>query len=296
MNGQDKIITISHDTIECKILSISSTHLNYEQTSGDHIVGKFIPVSEVAEYYKGSGRRNMLNVDNSTVTLRLRPESFRFRHWLAGVGSGGSYLTASTVEAENVLVNEGIPRNNAENYYTKFRNGVQVNANIHYLFDIGNDVLDMGIGLKYRYSSFSAQMDAMLTTQSYVYLQYAINEKAYINYLGLSYILQHWLGQNRKFGLACEVSAGYVSFRDETRSEQYNFLGTGKTFGLNAGIIFAYYLFDYMSLNVDFNYFSAVLKRLNVSDGVSSIVVEFEKGKDNNLSHLNYSLGVRFHF
>ncbi|MDR1182470.1 MAG: hypothetical protein LBL13_10885, partial [Bacteroidales bacterium] len=52
MNGQDRIITVNSDTIDCKILSISETHLNYEQSEGEHAVGKFIPVSQVLKYYK----------------------------------------------------------------------------------------------------------------------------------------------------------------------------------------------------------------------------------------------------
>jgi hypothetical protein len=283
MNGQDRIITVRNDTVECRILSISPTHLNYEQRSGKRIVGKFIPVSEVAEYYRASGSRDV-----------------KFRHWQAGIGFGGSYLTASTVEPENILVMEtGMPRDKAEDYYRKYRTGMQVNARIHYLFDVGSDILDIGTGLKYRLSSFSSQTDLVLETyQPYVYTPFSINEKVYINYLGAPFIMQLWLGQNHRFRLAGEISAGYVHFRGEARFKglQRNLLATGNTFGGNAGIIFAYCPLDYMSVNIDANYFSAVLKRVKFSDGIVSETVNLEKNNYENLSHLNCSFGIRFHF
>jgi hypothetical protein len=299
MNGQDRIITVRNDTIECKILSISSTHLNYEQTKGNRTVGKFISVSEVAEYYKDSGSQDIQHTDKPVKALRLRSESIPFRHWQAGIGFGGSYLTGSTYEAENLLVSgAGIPRNDVEEYYKKYRNGIHVNADIHYLFDIGSDIFDIGVGLKYRLSSFSSQMDVVMVTDPYIYSTLAMDEKVYINYMGASYITQLWLGQSHKFKLAYEMSAGYVHFRGEARysGAQRNLLATGSTFGGNTGIVFTYYPFDYMSVNVDFNYFSAVLKRMKMSDGVYSETVDLERNNYENLSHLNYSFGVRFHF
>jgi len=55
VSGQDKIITIQQDTIHCRIVSISPTHIQYEQTAEDgYMVGKLIPTEQVSEYLRSS--------------------------------------------------------------------------------------------------------------------------------------------------------------------------------------------------------------------------------------------------
>jgi len=55
VSGQDKIITIQHDTIFCRIVSVSSTHIQYEQKDENQdIVGKFLPTEQILEYYRNS--------------------------------------------------------------------------------------------------------------------------------------------------------------------------------------------------------------------------------------------------
>jgi hypothetical protein len=303
MDGQDKIITIHHDTVECKIISVSSTHINYEQTDGVYTVGKFIPVSEVLEYYKSSENRSIKNV--SKVSKPEPPgqlhwsrfDALPFRHWQAGIQLGGSYLTASSAVAENILVNAGIPKADVSDYYKKLRQGVYASANILYLFDTG---IDVGIGMKYRLSSFSSKMDVTLAAQPYIYIRIMESENIYLNYIGLSSIVQHWIGQNRKFKLSYEVSSGYVHLRDEIRIDNLiaknNSLVTGQTFGGDIGFAVDYYPVDFLSINANINYFVAVFRQLRFSEQGYSEVVMLDRDNYENVSHLNCSIGIQFHF
>ena len=45
--GQDRIITIWHDTIHCRILSVSENHIHYEQKVDGYMVGRFMPTEQV---------------------------------------------------------------------------------------------------------------------------------------------------------------------------------------------------------------------------------------------------------
>ena len=55
ISGQDKIITIQHDTIFCRIISISPAHIHYEQISENgYTIGKFIPTEHILEYFRSS--------------------------------------------------------------------------------------------------------------------------------------------------------------------------------------------------------------------------------------------------
>jgi hypothetical protein len=83
--GQDKIITKLNDTVSCRIVSISYTHIRYEQTEDGRTVGKFIPVEEVLTYFQSN---------YSSPKSRLKSQLSN--HWRAGIQFGGSYLLAST--------------------------------------------------------------------------------------------------------------------------------------------------------------------------------------------------------
>jgi len=53
ISGQDKIITIEQDTIHCRIISVSPTHIQYEQKAeNENTVGKFIPAEQVLVYFR----------------------------------------------------------------------------------------------------------------------------------------------------------------------------------------------------------------------------------------------------
>ena len=78
ISAQDKIITIQNDTIHCRILSVSPTYIQYEQTAENGFVtGKFIPTEQVfigSVVYKTSSH--------------LTPSQFNdFSRWLFYTGS-----------------------------------------------------------------------------------------------------------------------------------------------------------------------------------------------------------------
>jgi len=54
VSGQDKIITIQNDTIHCRIISVSSTRIQYEQKMDGYMAGKFIPTEQVLTYLRTS--------------------------------------------------------------------------------------------------------------------------------------------------------------------------------------------------------------------------------------------------
>jgi len=87
--GQDKIITIQNDTIFCRILSVSDTHIQYEQNEDGYTVGKFIPTEQVLEYF-----RNFQSSENTSNYQSLQPVrkhylGFRFTNGVGGYSGYG---------------------------------------------------------------------------------------------------------------------------------------------------------------------------------------------------------------
>jgi hypothetical protein len=282
--------------------------LNYEQFDGQQTVGKFIPVSQVLEYRKNVESNNTPAKQNvrypKNEMRRSLFSDMTFRHWQAGVQLGGSYIFTSSADAEQSLISVGvIPTSAVKDYYKKLRHGLQLGANIYYFFNynFGN----IGLGVKYRLFSFSSQLDVMAPNVSPSYLYYSLseNEKLYINYYGIaSFAVQIWLDEGRRFQLAPDISLGYTTYRDEIRfgnqnvGSMNNMLTTGSTIGADAGISFYYYPLNYLSLNANIAYFSAIFRELTVSDKTQSQTVTLDKQHYENVSQLTYSIGVQFHF
>jgi hypothetical protein len=289
-------------------VSISSTHINYEQTDDGYTVGKFIPVSEVREYYTGAMRQSAQYARRTDrVKYSRQRSSAFFQPWQMEARFGGSYLTASTIVAENSLSANGISSATVHDFYQKLRHGVHFGVNVRRLFDVLDGRVNIGAGLKYRLSSFSSRLDVMLP-QSNNYYRFAADENVYLNFWGISYFVQHWLGQGQRFKLTYEIAWGYAYMRDELRFDEGqavmpydndvlpNMLSQGNALGADAEITFSYRHSKWLSVNVGAGYFATTFKRLTVSNKYDAVSIKLERGEYENASHLNYSAGIQFHF
>jgi hypothetical protein len=313
MSGQDRIITVNNDTIECRILSISSARINYEQDAGDYTVGKFIPVSEVSSYYKGVAR-NSGSPQTGRQSERQNP-SLSAR-WLSEVRFGGAYLTSSTAGEESDLINSGISEDDAKDYSKKYRHGIHLDAKICYIPEIFDGNINLGVGVKYKFFTFSSNIDEMIKSpykdMAYVMpfidlmnFQFLANNRVYLNYAGVVFVARQWLDTKRRFNLMCDVSAGYLYYRHEVSvsSGLYMFIGlpptisaleTGHTIGADFGLTFAYHPLERLAITAGANFFVAKLK--NMDTRISDASVEMAEPTPINLSNLNYAIGLRFNF
>jgi hypothetical protein len=297
--GQDKIITTHNDTVECRIVSISSTHINYELTVDGYTVGKFIPISEVAEYNMGTAKP-VAKEANKTIPIQyVPPKRASLKPWQMGTQFGGSYLTASTADAENALSNLGVPSDESRAYYKKLKHGMHLGVTVRRLFETIDGETNMGMGLKYRFSLFSSNLDVMVP-QWYLYYNFAETENIYMHYWGLSYFVQQWLDKGHKFKITSEISGGFAYLRDEVRFDNPvindNMLATGKTLGADGELFFSYYPLDYLSINIGGGYFISKFREFTFSTGNKVQTVSFDGDDVEDYSHLHYSIGIQFHF
>ena len=103
--GQDKIITVQQDTILCRIISISPTHIQYEQREDGHIIGRFISTEQVLKYFRTA------HSPTHTPRYHTRRERSKPPHrWLIGMYPGGATLLGSTANNEKSMIEMGIPK------------------------------------------------------------------------------------------------------------------------------------------------------------------------------------------
>ncbi|MDR1417238.1 MAG: hypothetical protein LBJ57_07480 [Prevotellaceae bacterium] len=303
LNGQDRIITIQNDTIVCKILSISSTHINYEQADGQHVAGKFIPIAQVSEYnYARRPDSHERSSDKLAYAKRCQ----------VGVQFGGAYLLASTLPAEQTLQGLGLPYNQVRSYYKDLKRGVHLSGEVYYML---NDYI--GLGVRYLFFSSSAHIHAVMKLNQNPIPFYDLNlierpsvmyfsdwdmtERMYVNYVAPSFTSQQWIGRRCKFRFKEEVSLGFVHYRDEARLNDYSFvsasvLATGSTLGGSVGASLEYYPVPWLSVGAGASVFTAMFSTLTISTYAETKTIDLDKENRENVSQVDYHIGVRFHF
>ena len=304
VSGQDKIITSQQDTIFCRIVSISSSHIQYEQKVENQYVGKFIPTEQVLAYFRNT---QSSEPDHKYSIDRQRPKPAH--RWLIGVYPGRASLLASTTNDEKEMIDLGIPKKQAVDYNKKLNRGWSISGDIHYLF---SDYF--GLGAKYSLFTSSVKQDFTIAINS-MFPEYAcvgVKEKFYIHYAGPSVIFRQLLDEKTRIYLTETLSVGYVHFRDETRmdpnqytfhisniyglpSAVYNFLTEGKTWGANAGLSIGYFPVSRLSVGVNAGFMYARLTKLELSTKQTSQTLELDKRDYENLTRFDYSFYIRFH-
>ena len=311
-SGQDKIITIHKDTIHCRILSVSPTHVHYEQRAeSGFVVGKFIPTEQVLEYLRNAqlSEPNPNYRIEKQKTQKPKPE----RSWIIGLHPGRASMLASTAKDENNMVSMGIPKSQAADYIKKLKHGWSINSDIHYMF-----YDNFGLGAKYSLFTNSAQKDLTMAVMSYYsmipeYVCVGMKEIQYIHYAGPSVIFRQWLDKNRKFQLTESISAGYLHFRGETRMDPnqytflytnthgtlvpiYNILSKSNTWGANLDLSANYFPKSWLSVGVNVGLMYARLKKIDIATKHITETVYLDKKDYENLTRLDYTFSIRFHF
>ena len=97
ISGQDQIITIQHDTIHCRIISITPAYIQYAQKAEDgNAEGKFISAEQVSTYLRALQPAE-IDLYDQTDMQKSKPESkhyFGFSFAKGGRPIGGFWNSA----------------------------------------------------------------------------------------------------------------------------------------------------------------------------------------------------------
>jgi len=233
-----------------------------------------------------------------------------FFRWRIGIQGGGSYVLNTLAHSRQAMKDLGVyPTTQADDYYKKLRYGLSAGADIYYMIS-----RSLGVGVKYSGFTSSVQMNYTVNqNNAAIPTYYSVSEKEriYLNYVGPALLLQQWLGSSHRFRLNEEISVGYIFFRDQiqfdpyqyvfvnpiTNQKQYNVLKEKNYYSGVVQLSFEYYPVSNLSLGLSAAGVPAIFRSLKVSDN-SMTNVEETLGKSHSLdlSRIDYSLSVRFHF
>ena len=287
VDAQDKIITINNDTILCRIMSINDVAIRYEQLYGGKVmVGKIIPLSNVAEYHRLPAK----NITSIAVKKKMP--------WQLSQSVGGGLMP---------WLQESYRAAGINNEYTKIEHGVQIGIQAHYFV---NQSMALGV----QYAGFTSGINGDVLSEinpEYPIYTYAYQrERHFVNYIGVSALFQQPLSSNRKFYLTETISGGAFFYRGESQSLQnmpssssysslqQNSLIEGITVGAGVGISAGYLIRPDLSIGTGVDFLHARLKKVDFEYKDSQYGRQEGRGVELNspldFSRFNYSIVLRY--
>lgn len=278
--AQDVIITFAEDTIHCRINRVTRRSIHFTQFQKEIQTQSVINRNDVRLWQRVHAAQ-----DQGAFTLHDSPESkLRF-----SLTSGGGYRVASTKEARNLMIREGVVSNEIDSYFRQIRMGYKVAGQVHYLF---NDLY--GLGIDYQYHNSAATFHRTLDPQDGVTLYYGeFSENVHTNYLGLSFLMQHYL--NRGFKVYGLVSSGLTFYRNENVVLTFPSLITGNAYGGNTEIGIEYFICRKVALALSAGFFQSTISQIKVTDGNTTQDVTLEDGMKEGLSRIDLGAGLKFY-
>lgn len=298
LKAQDQIITSKGDTIFCKIVTMNTSRIFYEQTDGTKITGKSIVLDNVVSYSRQTetiAKQTQLNRSEIVERRRTVPEKRIIFELSVGV-SNMPWLLGSVGSSE---MNEA---------YEQLKKGLGVGVSVHNLF-----TSSIGFGLQYSFfsSGYSGNSFQVIDPTYPIYMVGNIQSRQYINYVGPSVLFQQFLDPNHKLKLSETLSVGVLSYRNEEQfsmdipssssytTSSYNVLGNGLTIGGRLGCSVEYLVLPYLSVGVGGSFLYGQLSTMNLeyrdSGGNSESIPNQKLDNSLNLSRFDYGLVLKFH-
>lgn len=292
--GQDRIVTLDGDTLNCEITKVNQRNIFFNLRIGGYKTSDKIKRSQVREFgsLKQSAPTSLIvSVPEATVPEVIpgiaRPKA-RMR---VGINFGGNYLTGSSSKAEKSMKSIGIPGSVAKKYYDDFKPGYSVGGTVHYMVK-----RNWGLGLVYNGFANKSSLSAFINNDDGVNKSLAnLSEKVYVNYYGFSFYTEQFFRSNPKFKWYSDYSLGVAYYRDEANLFDSPMLLTGSAFAAKLGTGIEYYFLPKVSAGLDFSLFSSRISKMTLNDGVTTVTKKLEKDSYENISRLNLTFGIHFY-
>lgn len=309
--AQDKIITSQQDTIECRIISISTKYILYETDHSDsEKKGNKIKIRDVNSYSRVSNG----NINDKSSNLKFL-KSQRMQYSLK---AGLAHLLTDYSKAKENLESYGNSLAAINDYYDDLNNGLHVGVDIHYFLKPW-----LGVGIDYTFATFSTSGTLSLEQDMVNNVQYINtserNSKTFIHFIGASTLFQQLLGVNKKLKLTEIFSPGFIAYVVERRhyerlplnnyqyggyqpnsppkSQWYytnsNVLENGQTFALKGGLSLEYHITEQLSSGISGSYTWAKLDEISVTDYYRKSRTQ-EMPKSFNISRIDFGITIRY--
>jgi hypothetical protein len=280
VSSQDRIITISNDTIPCKINRVSSNAIYFSQFSGEVKTKSSISRKDVKAWQISEPDR---------TNTEAKSEIFRTEKWRIAMNGGGGYRIASTKETREQLQNQGIPDSEIDSYFKQIKTGIKASGQVHYMV-----WENYGLGIDYQFHNSSGSLYRTVEPgDTYTLIYGKFSDDIFTNYVGLSLYMQHPFSP--KFKLFGQISSGLTLFREESVIIYSPMLITGKAYGGNTELGLEYSLGKNFSVAISAGLFQSTISKIKVNNGVKTQEIKLEKEQKEGLSRVDLGAGLKFY-
>ena len=177
-----------------------------------------------------------------------------------------------------------------QNYYNKLRSGWHYGFETGYFFN-----KHIGVGVKYsRFNTKQAVDSLVLELFSKIYY---IDLSSNMSILSLSPMVYGRLPLLKdNLSITAGIGPAWLFYRNIGKAVNDSAMFKGSSPGLSASLRISYEILPYLGISLQGSYIHAFLKKYTMDDGNSQQVVELEKKDYQNISRLDYSLGIFYTF
>ncbi|NLD63782.1 MAG: porin family protein [Bacteroidales bacterium] len=284
LSGQDRIITLNNDTINCRIRKVTRNDISFDVITSGITTSGNLRLAEIRSY------------SISTATGRsqdFKPVSGRTSGNLRLALNGGmGYIISSSEKAEESMAQLGITESNARAYYNDLKSGWYGGADAAWLFH-----RTYGAGVRYKFFNTVAATEGEIDLPGEYNIFFSeYRENIFVNYAGVLLFYRQPHSYYERFSLYGCISMGMAFYSNQMEFLSEYFLVTGEALGFDGGIGFEYEITPYISAGAEVSLFNAIIKEIDITNGVIDETQELDKENYENLSRAELSVGIRFYF
>ncbi|NME67233.1 hypothetical protein [Flammeovirga aprica] len=264
-NAQDLIVTISNDSISCKIDEIYNDHIYFNLVHKKEIKSSLLPLNRVSYYEYGF--YNPKSIPQNEVAEVKKLPKFRF-----AFNGGMSYRLSP---ADNSLGPQ------LQNHFEALKLGYLLGANASFFF---NDIF--GVGVRYSYTKASHE--------EHFPGGEVISDVVKINYVGPSFVSRFRNGADNAFVLG--GGFGYMNYvNNNSMTGYYPINISGETLGLNLSACYDFNVSSILSVGIQLDLILGSLTTVQVEENGNVQTIELPNGAAEGLDRIDLTIALVLH-
>jgi len=277
--SQDLIVKNDGDSINCKITKVKAGNVYFTFVHRNEIRNTLIHLSNVEDYKYGYYQISDLYEEDVDKYEGNAVRYNDYQHFRFAVNGGYSYMTAK--------IDKSVPAD-FKKYVKEMKTGYHFGGDISYYFSES-----LGVGGKCYIFKTSNSLDDVYLEDLNGYRRYGkMSDDMTITFIGplFSTRLLNW---NKRNAFLMNLSLGYMGHsKNAVLIDKYKI--TGSTVGISFDIGYDIGLSKNFSLGFQLSFLSGTMDKYNLSNGGQTETIKLEKGKYENLSRIDFSVGLRF--
>jgi len=273
--NQDIIVTLKDDSLNCKILSVRNSQIHFLIKTDNYYNLNTLPFGHIKYYQRGFF--HISEIPDEVVQKYLK------KHEKIKIGAYGglSYLTAK--------ISDNIPSEFHE--YTN-----QLKSGYHYGGDLSFFISkNIGFGAKYVVFKSQNQMNIYRRDTITSLLELGkLKDEITITFFGPS-LSARSNSQNNKTFFFCNYALGYLSYHNNATFFQ-DFIITSSTLGMALDLGVEMFVEDNLYFLISTSSILGFLSYLHYNNGKTKQVIVLKKNEIENISRMDFSVGLRFAF